>query len=132
MCTCACLIWYPLVHVLGDKNDDIYSNFAATTNSTTWLQANLHRLHCHRHQGSPGGGSGAWDVGRVVAAPPPSNPYLRPVVATGWGAAPSAPVVKVPMDTNGDGVFDSQGIDTTGDGQIDTITPILPVSIERD
>ena len=124
LCTCTCLVWYPLIHVLGDKQDQIYSNFVSTTNATTWLRANLHRLHCTRGQGTPLGGSGAWDVDRRVVAPPPSFPFMRPVVATGWGVAPNAPVVQVPLDTNGDGRIDAYGTDTTGDGQVDTIVPI--------
>ena len=123
--SCTCIIWYPLLYLLGDKKDDIFSNFEATTNATTWVQANLHRLHCQRHLSSPLGGRGAWDVDRRVAAPPPSFPFMRPVLATGWGAPPNAPVVQIPLDTNGDGRIDSYGTDTTGDGQIDRIVPVV-------
>ena len=128
--TCVCIIWYPLLHMLGDKRDDIFSNFMATTNATTWLQGNLHRLHCQRDKGRPLGGGTAWDVTRQGHAPPPTFPAMRPVVASGWGAAtPSAPVVKVPLDTNGDGQIDSYGSDTTGDGAIDTVVPVEMVMV---
>ena len=63
-----------------------------------------------------------FDVDAGVAAP--SFPFMRPVVATGWGVAPNASVVQVPLDTNGDGRVDAHGTDTTGDGQVDTIVPI--------
>lgn len=126
--SCACIIWYPILHALSDKKDDIYSNFMATTNATTWIQANLHRLHCQKHNRKPLGGGDAWDATRQVHAPPPTYPAMRPVVVSSWGAAAaSAPVVKVPLDTNGDGQIDSYGADTTGDGVIDTVVPVTMV-----
>jgi len=129
--TCACIVWYPCLKLLGDQKDAIFSNFASTTNAATWLPANLHRLHCNKSNSSPLGGGGAWDKGRQVFAPPPSFPAMLPVVAIGWGAAANAPVVRVPMDTNGDGNIDAYGHDTTGDGKVDMVVPLQPVTIER-
>jgi hypothetical protein len=107
---------------------------AATLGRRTAIEARLaqlHRLHCNKSNSSPLGGGGAWDKGRQVFAPPPSFPAMLPVVAIGWGAAANAPVVRVPMDTNGDGNIDAYGHDTTGDGKVDMVVPLQPVTIER-
>ena len=48
------------------------------------MAANVHRIHCQRHNSSPLGGPGAWDPSRPVIRP--SFPAMRPQVATAWGA----------------------------------------------